>query len=161
AVPAGIFVGGEFTAVGTTPRSRLAAFEGNGDLKPWTPSANDAVTKLAISGDTVYAIGEFSMIGTTARGHGAALGLGGTGTLKPFDPQLDEDAIDIAVSDTTIYIGGAFSHSGAATREGIAAFDTTGALLPWDPFGTNGGVVVSLAKAGNTIYASGVFFPGS
>jgi hypothetical protein len=45
-------------------------------------------------------------------------------------------------------------------RQGLAAFDTAGALLPWDPMHNQGGVVTSIAKAANTIYASGVFFPG-
>ncbi len=64
------YIGGWFSTVGDAERNNLAYIRANGTLDPaWDPSANAAVHALAVSGNVVYAGGEFTIIG----GQGAQL----------------------------------------------------------------------------------------
>lgn len=60
-----IYIGGDFTHVGTTttgmlPRSHLAAIDSTGALTSWDPRADNDVHALAVSGNTVYVGGDFT-----------------------------------------------------------------------------------------------------
>jgi hypothetical protein len=69
----GWYVGGTFSAVNGLARNRIAHLLPNGDVDPaWNPGANEAVFALAVSGGTVYAGGEFTMMRGLLRGYFAA-----------------------------------------------------------------------------------------
>jgi hypothetical protein len=61
------YLGGRFTSLigpdgATVPRAHLAALGANGDPLPWDPGANGSVTKMAVSGSTLYVGGLFRTI---------------------------------------------------------------------------------------------------
>ena len=58
-------------------------------------------------------------------------------------------------ADGTMYVGGTFTSVDGVTRNRLAAFSSTGMLLPWNP--NAGGVVYGLAISGSTVYIAGSF----
>src|SRR5438876_6198272 len=58
----GWFVGGAFDQVGGFPRANLAHIRGDRSVDPWNPGANATVYALAMTGATIYAGGNFTMI---------------------------------------------------------------------------------------------------
>ena len=91
-----IYAGGDFTKIGaqsTQPtRNRIAALNAmdTGNATSWDPNANERVFALAVQGSTVYAGGEFTIIGGATRNRLAALN--DTGNATSWDPgNLDTD----------------------------------------------------------------------
>ncbi|MCX7018355.1 MAG: hypothetical protein NTY46_05020 [Candidatus Sumerlaeota bacterium] len=67
-----VYAGGIFTIIGGQTRNRLAALDATvntNNATAWNPNANDLVRALAVSGDgsTVYAGGDFTIIGGVSR----------------------------------------------------------------------------------------------
>ena len=115
-----IYIGGAFTTVNDTPRSRLAAVDTSGALTPWNPNANDSVYALTHVGSTVYAGGGFHQVnGGVLRGGAAAFDTAGSGTATGWDPRPGANAdwsgwvTALAHTDTEMYIGGWFDTVGA------------------------------------------------
>jgi trimeric autotransporter adhesin len=152
----GWYIGGMFTAVHGVERNRLAHILPDGTLDAtWNPNANGTVRALAISGQTIYAGGHFTVIGTQARSHLAAIDLQ-TGYVTSWTPPtINRFVFALAVDGAKVYAGGDFTDVGGQTRNRLAAFDTTGALISWDPGANN--TVYALAADGSTIYAGGDF----
>jgi hypothetical protein len=66
----------------------------------------------------------------------------------------------IAVAgDGTVYVGGSFTTFCGQPRSALAAIDSNGNLLPWDPNVNIGGYinVGAMAVSGSTVYVGGVF----
>ena len=61
----------------------------------------------------------------------------------------------LAVSGSTVYVGGNFSMIGASTRNNLAAIDTAGTVLAWNPAAN--GMVKALTISGSTVFAGGDF----
>ncbi len=168
-----VYAGGFLTqaggGTGTTPRSRLAAFDSSGNLTAWNPGANGIVRALAVADGTVYAGGEFTQAGggtgTTLRNYLAAFDAAGSGAIAPtaWNPGADYAVYALAVANGTVYAGGLFFQAGGGTgttpRNKLAAFDAagSGAIAPtaWNP-GANS-TVLALAIANGTVYAGGGF----
>ena len=143
-----VYVGGDFYLVGPRRRqSYLIALDAatgaivdwNPDPEPWRAAA--IVYSLALSGNTVYAGGDFTAIGGQERRHIAALDAT-SGAATVWNPGADAFIHDwpeawvaaLAVHGNTVYAGGDFTTIGGRTRNYFAALDaTTGALDPWDP----------------------------
>jgi hypothetical protein len=109
-----------------------------GAATSWDPNPNSPVFTLAVSGNTVYAGGFFTTLGSapaTARNFLAAIdATAGTATSWNPDPNAPVNAL--AVSGRTVYAAGIFSTIGSApttTRNYIAALDETGAATSWAP----------------------------
>ena len=172
-----VYAGGAFTAVnGTSPattRNCLAAFDASagatGTATPWNPNASGTVYALAVSGDTVYAGGDFTTVnGTTPRNRLAAFSAAGTGAVDTlWSPDASGIVNTLAVSGSTVYAGGDFTGitgpgGTAVTRNRLAAIDadplsgTFGRATDWDP-NVTGGTVSALAVRGTTVYAGGAF----
>ena len=162
-----LYAGGVFTSVGGTSRSSLAAFDAaTGALDAdWVPDATGGspptdVRCLAVSGDTVYAGGEFTSIGATpvARDRVAALDAA-SGDPTAWDPDADGTVNCLQIAGDTIYAGGSFATIGGEARNRIAALDvsqdSTGTATAWDP--NANGAVNSLLVSGSTVYAGGAF----
>src|SRR5581483_434090 len=100
-----LFVGGRFASVGGQPRNNLAAFDANGNLAPWDPSASGAVHALVVGGTSVYAGGEFGYVGGQARIHIAQIDAA-SGAVSAWAPQLGDTVRALAVQGNTVYAGG-------------------------------------------------------
>ncbi|MBI3072429.1 MAG: hypothetical protein HYY84_09975 [Deltaproteobacteria bacterium] len=152
-----VYAGGDFTAVGGETRNYVAAIDTGGGLLPWNPSANSSVNSLAVSGSRVYVGGTYTSISGLTRNKLAAIDA--DGGLLAWDP--DVTALSgygvkaLAVSGGTLYAGGEFSAVGGETRNYLAAIDTDGGLLPWNP--NAGNYVYALTVSGGVVYAGGTF----
>ena len=56
-----------FTGMRAAPRNHLAAVNADGTLSPWNPDTGGQVYALVVSGDTIYAGGDFTSIAGAAR----------------------------------------------------------------------------------------------
>jgi WD40 repeat protein len=157
-----VYAGGLFAQVTTTAQGRqtrgsLAAIGTDGSLLDWSPSVNNTVSTLLLSGSTIYVGGTFTEIATAAgrepRNRLAAIGTGGK--LSDWNPNPDAPVRALAIIDNTLYVGGRFANIGNAQRNHLAAIGTNGVLSNWQADTDDS--VRALAVSGNTIYASGPF----
>ena len=82
-----LFVGGQFTKVGTAKRLRFAAFDvATGKLLSAAPAFDGGVNALTVIGSTVYAGGWFTAVGTAPRSRLAAFN-STTGKLSGWAPR--------------------------------------------------------------------------
>ena len=161
-----VYVGGYFTSIGGKPRNNLAALDATtGDATSWNPNAlGDSgyrypfVYVLAVSGNTVYAGGDFASIGGKTRNAIAAIDAtsGKPTGWNPNVPSVYDSVWTLAVSGRIVYAGGNFDAIGGKPRKNIAALDaTTGKATSWNPSAYY--PVSAVAVAGSTIYAGGEF----
>lgn len=159
-----VFLGGDFSKLGTTPRVRLASVNAtNGAATAWAPAPNQRVNDLARAADGgVYVAGTFTSIGTTpvARA-GAALLDPVSGEARAWDPRLSGGAVDsVTPSGDLVYLGGSFTAAAGAPRSGVAAVDNAGAVSPWAPLlGGSGALRVQRVTPApdGTVYVLGNF----
>jgi hypothetical protein len=165
-----LYVGGNFTNVLSTTRNSLAVFSrSTGGLQGWNPNpgistANQSpsINALALSGNTLYAGGDFTTNGGQPRLRVAALDATSGNALAAFNPGASNAVAAFALTGNTLYVGGAFTNIGGQVRGRVAALDaTTGAVsLTWNP---DAGPVAAatrvnaLAVANNSVYAGGAF----
>jgi hypothetical protein len=125
-------------------------------LTNWDPSASfNSIHDLEVIGETVYAAGEFDIIGGQTRHRIAALDAE-TGLATAWNPDAGDDVLCMEVSGQTMYIGGRFLTVGGLSRSRLAAVNlSTGLPTAWNP-GANAGVLSLLSSEG-TIYAGGEF----
>jgi len=162
-----VYASGDFTHVNGTAqlvRHALAAFDATtGVAGLWDPSLNGPASGLVVTGDRVYAGGNFSSAGAgVVRNRLAALDA--NGVLTAWDPNADDFVGVITLSGDTLYVGGRFTHIGTVGRSCIAAFNTldsdngTGALrLSWDPHATANCSLSAIAQVDSTVYVGGKF----
>jgi hypothetical protein len=163
-----LYVGGEFTTLqgDTVSRSRLAAFNSDGELESWFGNGqaiNGNVYSIAVMNNstrtlppTIYVGGSFSMIGSATRSNLAAISE--SGELLSWNPGANNAVFALTAANGAIYAGGAFSQVGGISRGRIAAIGTDGIVTGWNPnSGDTYDLVSSLAAASNVIYASGSF----
>ncbi|MBN2027468.1 MAG: hypothetical protein JW854_11980, partial [Actinobacteria bacterium] len=150
-----VYAGGYFTNVnqGTTPqtRNRLAAFDDtSGTATAWNPNVSGTyVWEIAISGITLYTVGNFTAIGGQSRNHIAAINIS-DGTVTAWNPDADDAVRAIALSGTTVYAGGDFTNMGGESRLHLAIFvsaPTVDAITPAS--GASGGMVNVTDLAGS------------
>jgi hypothetical protein len=185
-----VYVGGGFDTIGGQTRSHIAALDATtGNATAWNPyvtayngNQSGKVYAIAVSGTTIYAGGQFGLVGDNEHFYLAAIdattglvnnrwnpSVGGQsfGVINRLGTFSFPAVFSIAVSGTTVYVGGVFgsaSNSSAndSIRNCIAAFDaTTGNVTAWNPIakivGGSGEYVSSLAISGTTVYAGGFF----
>ncbi len=164
-----LYVGGEFTMVGTTPRNRVAAFDiATGKLLADIANVNAGVLGLAATATRVYVVGYFSSINNVRR-IGAAAVDRKTGTVQPFTVTPsggDVRQVVVSPDGKKVVLGGSFdlTNGSSSPGRGLAMLDaTTSALLPL-PVNTtvrNGGTdsaILSLAGDANGFYGGGYTF---
>lgn len=152
-----ICAGGSFTSCGIPGRvlrNRIAAIdEATGIPTAWNPGANNIVYALVVNGATVYAGGDFAIIGGQSRNRIAALDAG-TGLATSWNPNANNSVFTIAVSGSTIYAGGTFTNIGGQLRNRLAALDAgTGNATTWNP-SPNSQINKVVVNAG-TVYVGG------
>ena len=136
----GVFVGGYFDYVNGLPRSNLVKLNAVvGSLDPqWAATFSGVVTRLAIEGDSLYAVGCFNQVSGVARNYVARLQASGTGALdNTWAPAPNGGCLyGLRVTANHVYLGGYFtSISGApVARAGRVAKTGTGvADAAWAP----------------------------
>ena len=161
-------IGGEFrsagpggSAGGPVPRSNLAAIDlTTGKATNWSPSTNNTVDVLMLSGSRIYAGGEFTAANGFGRDRLAAFT--SDGTLTTWNPGVHNGKVlALALVGSTVYAGGTFtSVSNPATeRDFAAAFQADGQgnglgdLTSWNP--NPNAAVSALDAIGTTVYIGG------
>ena len=164
-----VFAGGTFTTVGGASHVRIAALDpSNGTPKSWAPQLNGTVRALTISGEFVYAGGDFTTVtdegsNTRLRNHVAAISISDPlAAASVWDPNTDAAAIALAAGGGRVYIGGNFVTAGSqvADRDNLARLNADGTLdTGWAPQGTDGPVKALALAAPNadTLYVGGSF----
>jgi glucose/arabinose dehydrogenase len=157
-----IYVAGDFTYLGGTPRGQVAAFDATtGALSSWDAQVTNpwtilTVRALAISSNAVYIGGNFTSLGGQPRSQLGAVDKS-NGNALPWNPGVPANTVyALAVSGNVVYIGGDFPSVSTNGPPRLAAVDaTSGAVVDWAP--APGGSVLSLLQAGNWIYVGGGF----
>jgi len=149
------YVGGIFGGIGGQSRANLAAVNlVNGQATAWQPRPSGGelseVFALAVSGNTVYAGGEFYNIDGLPRRRLAALDAV-TGQATSWNPYVDGFAVyALADGGGSLAMGGDFRIVGGLERSNLAALDTaTGKPISWNP-GVDG-FVQCMASSGDTL----------
>jgi len=129
-----LYLGGQFSEVNAglaallAERNNLAAVDAtNGLARPWDPNTHGQVHALALTGDTVYAGGEFDRVnGSTPRQRVAAFDRQ-NGAARAWDPGADGPVLSLAAHGSSVFAGGDFAHvNGSVPRAGLAALDAQG-----------------------------------
>ncbi len=169
-----VYAGGIFTEIGGSLREHLAAVcatakcEGEvpaGTATAWNPELTGAgVFALAVSGSTVYAGGEFTKVGTTARKDIAAIcavanceGKVVAGKATAWKPNANAKVQTLAVSGANVYAGGAFTEVAAVQRNFIAELNasTPAKAEPWNPNANNAVDAVTVNSTTSVVYFGG------
>jgi signal peptidase I len=159
-----LYIGGDFTSVGGTPRRRLAAWDlGTNTLLSWNPSANAVVNSMAIdsTNNLMYVGGGFSSLSfTTTRNFLGAVSTS-NGTVTSWDPNMNNtvSALALDLTNGLVYAGGAFTTvNGGTARNRIAALSTaTATASPWDGNMNNAVSALALDLTNGLVYAGGSF----
>jgi hypothetical protein len=160
-----LYVGGQFTTLGGASRSLIGSFDiGTGALNPWNPTSaggvNPQVESIAVSGSTVYVVGDFAQMGGKIRSSLVALDAV-TGEATDWNPLVVDSSVtpwiqSIAVYGPVVCIGGFFTNAGGQPRYYLAAIDAiTGNATPWNP-GANS-YVDSIIISDSSLFIGGNF----
>lgn len=155
-----IYFAGSFSAAGELPRKSLAAADTTGLMQSWNPVSNGSVAALLMESGVIYAGGSFSAAGrgTVDTGRLNLAAFDSVGELLAWNPGADGKVASLTSLNGDIYVGGAFLNAGNGMadtpRAYLAAFDSAGNLLDWNPE-TN--AAVTSLSADTAIYAAGEF----
>jgi hypothetical protein len=159
-----LYVGGIFATAGGLTVNNVAKWNSNSvswfGLGLGTGSgANNAVSAMAVSGNTLYVSGSFSQVG----------GVAGTGSIAKWDgtnwKALGTGVTGVAgcvkaigVSGSDVYVGGSCTKAGGVANTGsIARWDGTN----WKSMGTwvpaTNGTVTAIGVGGSDVYVGGSF----
>lgn len=151
-----IWIGGDFTQVGSTSRRDLAAIDLANNVLPFDPNPNNVVRAIGVATDAsgnataIDAGGDFTAMGGTSVSYLASLTPSGTATVPTAQP--NNAVTVIALAPNGLIAGGSFT-SILIPRIGLAALDaTSGAPTPF--ISTSNGIQ-SMALYGNSLYVAG------
>jgi hypothetical protein len=160
-----LYVGGYFESVSKQSRRGVVRFDPDGTLSAWAPDfcENCSVEALTWAEQTLYVGGNFGSINGESRQMLAAFNA--NGELTNWSPRmvaervtLGSDAPEvhaIAVAEDTVYVAGKFNAALAGGAANLAAADTAGNVLPWNPLADAG--AYTLARQGPALFAGGLF----
>ena len=152
-----VYVGGQFTFLGTVPAAKIAKWNGSA----WSAlgsGMNSDVLELAVSGTNLYAGGYFTTAGglpatNIAKWDGNAWSALGSG--------MNGRVWALAVSGTNLYAGGDFTTAGGVAANYIAKWDGSAWSALGAGIGSSGpypGISVqALTANGANLYAGGWF----
>lgn len=154
-----VYVGGNFTQVGATSRTRLAKIDtATAAVDPaWAAQPNELVADVEADASGVYVSGSFTSVGGVARSYAAKLSLA-TGELLPWSPAFGDFITNAALDGSHFYAVGCFSSVQGQQRQFLARVDNqTGALdATWAPQ-PNGGCTYGLNLTSTQVYVGGAF----
>jgi hypothetical protein len=150
-----LFVGGTFTNVNGTPRSRLAAVDlATGSVRAWSADVSSNVYSLAVGGGRLYVGGAFSSVGGQARSNVAAVDASSGAVVAGFRPNANGSVYALAVSadGSQIYLGGSFGQVAGTARPVLARLTPAGALVNvnWRLAGTSADPAFALSLRPDT-----------
>jgi hypothetical protein len=172
-----VYVGGDFSTIGGQPRLDLARLNPSTGLvdggrqsfdpDPLNGIMPSRVRTLQVSGDNVYAGGDFTSIGGKSRNKIAKIS-GTTGDVDVlFDANISggsnvgPNVFDIVLARGTLFVAGDFSNIGGAARNNVATLNPpTGAeVTGFNPNVTGGQrpQVFQIAVTDEEIYIGGSF----
>ena len=162
-----VYVGGDFTSVGGTPRQRIAAFDTTTGalIGTFAPNVGYHVYAIAATADTVYVGGNFQGVGTATRRYLAAF-RASDGALLDWAPVAAGGMVrSLAISPdgAKVAVGGHFTSMNGSANPGygLAMVDAvTGASLPMgaNTVVRNGGTnaaIMSLHSDGQSLFGTG------
>jgi hypothetical protein len=133
-----LYVGGNFTQIGSEARPYLAAVHpdpgGTGSVTSFNPSPDFVVRSLLAHGNTLYAAGDFQHAQGVTRNNVAAFDAG-TGGLTPFDPNVDNPTYALAADGSELFLAGPnVTTVSSLPRQAVASVDFgTGLANSWSP----------------------------
>src|SRR5262249_44264714 len=152
-----VYAGGWFETAGGSPATNIAKWDGTA----WSamgPGLDDCfcptppgVYALAVSGNAVYAAGQFVISPNNfnfnvAKWDGSTWNAVGSG--------MDYFVNALAVSGSDVYVGGLFGTAGGVAANSIAKWDGSA----WSALGSGlNGSVSALALSGSDLYVGGAF----
>jgi hypothetical protein len=157
-----VYLGGAFTHVNGTTRHRIAAVGPAAATAPallaFDPNAGQPVLALAHDGTSVYAGGQFAVIGGTTRLNAAQISP--TTGLTAWNPATDGPVDAIAVNGSGVWLGGSFAHAGGAARGDLALVDPTSGTALGSDSGLSGQVDALASDGAGGVYVGGLFSGG-
>lgn len=160
-----VYLGGLFTTVAGTSRSRLAAVNAsNGSIvTSFNPSPNSTVNALTLSSDgsKLYVGGMFSLIGGVGYSRLAAVNTASGTPITTFNPGagFTVNALALSSDGSTLYAGGAFTTIGTTTYNRLAAVNTASgtAITTFNPNLNSTVNSLALTADGSKLYVGGIF----
>lgn len=126
-----LFVGGSFSRVNGTARSRLAAVDlDSGAVQSFTADANSNVYALAVGGGRLYVGGSFSSLQGRSRSRLASVQLS-DGSVTSFSPSANNSvrALAVAGDGGAVYAAGDFTSVGGSSRRYLARLNPGGQVV--------------------------------
>ena len=162
----GWFIGGFFNHVNGIAKDKVAHILSSGELDAdWGTGINnndlDSVYDMTLSGNTLYAGGDFLDIGGQSRTCVAALD-SGTGNATDWEVPVSScmKVVTLALDEANslLYIGGTFTNIGGQARYRTAALSTTTGLAnDWNPAPAAGSGISDIIASGSYVYVAGTF----
>jgi hypothetical protein len=153
-----IFIGGAYTTLQGTARSRVGAIQLDGisgTLTAWNPNCNGEV-KCLVAKDTLVLIGGlFSTVNGVATSRFSPV-TSDVGTKIPLSKYPNNDVYSISVSGDSIYLGGTFASTNDEVRKYALSVNTLNSkLLGFNP--NANADVVTILPSSTTIFMGGSF----
>ena len=155
-----LYIGGGFTQVGDVFANHIAKWNGSSwtalgsGIVPSLISRYPVVKALAVSGNDLYAGGDFTTAGGIAA-NGIAKWNGSSWTA--LGSGMDGDVRALAVSGSDVYAGGGFKTAGGSTANSIAKWNGSSWTALGSGIGGDDPSVSALAVSGSDVYAAGAF----
>ncbi len=129
-----VYVGGDFTSIGSVTRQRLAAIDTAtlSVVSNFRPNVSYRVSAITATNDTVFFGGSFGRVNNNDRLRAAAVRASDS-NLLPWNPAPDGDVMTMLVSpdQSRVYVGGKFSNIGGVNQWALSGVDTAaGMSLP-------------------------------
>lgn len=144
--------------VGGVNRKGLFAVASNGQITTWSPTTNTLVNTLANDGAKIFTGGDFTNIDNHNLSYLAAIDTNAE-LLFDWGPRPNGSVMAVAIDGSTVFAGGNFStmNAGNSPRPYLAAFKTTGDLLPKITASPNNYVSQLAIDPGNFLFLLGAF----
>ena len=154
-----VYMSGAITAINGAPRADLGAADlVSGATTPWNPSPDGGVFALVVSGNGVFAGGNFSHIGGAAM-HAIARLDGDAGVADAsWNAACDVDGVvwSMQLDGNSLLAAGSFSVIGGQLRGDVASLALANAAAgPWRP--RPNGEVRCIARSGGQVFIGGLF----
>ncbi len=157
----GLYVGGDFTTINSSPSNRLVKFDNSGNLdSSFNRYLNEEPDFMVFSGQRLYTGGKFtSYVPGASRTN--IIKIKPDGTLdEDFNPTFNDEIYSLAIIDSDLYVGGLFTtvaSSGtttAITHNKLAKMNFAGIVdHAFNP--SFGGNILTLSVASSTLYIGG------
>lgn len=158
-----LYIGGFFSQVGGIAHSRVAAIDCiTGAPTSFNPIAspydNTSVWSISISGNRLYAGGDFTTIGGTTKQHIAAFNIS-TGLVTSWCPGgANLTVYKVLSANGKVYAGGTFSAIGNGSRAGLAELDSiTGNPTSFNASMNTGAHIFNMIISNNIMFVDGNF----